>query len=65
MKYTSLLAVVALIQNTSAVTIKQAIAEQSEWAPVAPGPYASHVDHLSNECYGADDDEIMYDVFER
>ena len=65
MKYTSLLAVVALIQNTSAVTIKQAIAEQSEWAPVAPGPYASHVDHLSTECYGADDDDIMYDVFER
>ena len=53
MKYTSFLAVLALVSNTSAIKI----AEQSEWAPVAPGPYASHTDHLSAECYGADDDD--------
>merc|ERR1711939_877621 len=35
------------------------------FAPVAPGPYASDTDHLSSECYGADEDDIMYDVFER
>merc|ERR1711957_1006538 len=29
------------------------------------GPYASDTDHLSSECYGADEDDIMYDVFER
>ena len=25
----------------------------------------SDTDHLSNECYGADKGDIMYDVFER
>jgi len=28
-------------------------------------PYASHINHLSNECYGTYDDDMMYDVFER
>jgi len=60
-----MIAVAALVSSTSAMRIKQAIAEKSEWAPIAPGPYASHIDHLSNECYGADEDDIMYDVFER
>merc|ERR1719231_508431 len=36
-----------------------------KFAPPSLGPYASGVDHLSNECYGADEDDIMYDVFER
>ena len=35
------------------------------FAPPALGPYAKDTDHLSNECYGADEDDIMYDVFER
>merc|ERR1711998_482359 len=35
------------------------------FAPAAPGPYASDTDHMSVECYGADEDDIMYDVFER
>ena len=36
-----------------------------KFAPPAPGPYAKDIDHLSNECYGADEDDIMYDVFAR
>ena len=36
-----------------------------KFAPPSLGPYASGVDHLSNECYGADEDDIMYDVFDR
>ena len=36
-----------------------------KFAPPSLGPYASDVDHLSNECYGADEDDIMYDVFDR
>merc|ERR1711957_392569 len=35
------------------------------FAPPAKGPYASDTDHLSNECYGADEDDITYDTFER
>jgi len=35
------------------------------FAPPALGPYAKDTDHLSSECYGADEDDIMYDVFER
>ena len=54
-------AVLALIASVSAITIQQ----KSEFAPPALGPYASDTDHLSNECYGADEDDIMYDVFER
>jgi len=61
MKYTTLIAIVALVSGTSAVKLQQ----QSSFAPAAPGPYASDTDHLSSECYGADEDDIMYDVFER
>merc|ERR1711939_1301783 len=42
-----------------------AMEQKSSFAPPSLGPYASGVDHLSNECYGADEDDIMYDVFER
>ena len=60
MKYT-LIAMAALLSGTSAVTLKQ----KSSWAKPAWGPYASDTDHLSHECYGADEDDIMYDIFER
>merc|ERR1711990_964508 len=52
-------AAIDLLSGTSAVKL------QSAFAPPAPGPYASDTDHLSTECYGADEDDIMYDVFER
>jgi hypothetical protein len=42
-----------------------AIVQKSSFAPPALGPYASDIDHLSTECYGADEDDLMYDVFER
>merc|ERR1711939_847800 len=42
-----------------------AMEQKSSFAPPALGPYASDIDHLSTECYGADEDDIMYDVFER
>merc|ERR1711981_602789 len=42
-----------------------AMEQKSAFAPPALGPYASDIDHLSTECYGADEDDIMYDVFER
>ena len=61
MKYTGLLAVIALVGQTEAASI----AQKSAFAPPAYGPYASDTDHLSSECYGADEDDIMYDVFER
>lgn len=61
MKYTGILAVVALVGYTEAAVISQ----KSAFAPPALGPYASDTDHLSSECYGADEDDIMYDVFER
>ena len=61
MKYTSLAVLAALFaaSNVSAVRLSNG------FAPPAPGPYASDTDHLSVECYGADEDDIMYDVFER
>ena len=43
----------------------QAIKLSTGFAPPAKGPYASDTDHLSAECYGADEDDIMHDVFER
>ena len=52
MKYSTLLCLVG-------------VASAIRFAPPALGPYASDTDHLSNECYGADEDDIMYDVFER
>ena len=63
MKYT--LAVAALLGYTNAMTMKSTLALNADFAPIAPGPYASDTDHLSSECYGADEDDIMYDVFER
>ena len=51
----------ALIASTYALKVEQ----KSSFAPPAPGPYAKDIDHLSAECYGADEDDIMYDVFAR
>ena len=53
------IALIALIAGASAMS------QKSSFAPPALGPYASDIDHLSTECYGADEDDIMYDVFER
>jgi hypothetical protein len=61
MKYTGIVAIAFLVAGTSAAEIKQ----KTSWAPPALGPYASDTDHLSSECYGADEDDIIYDVFER
>merc|ERR1719197_400336 len=61
MKYTYLVAVAALLA-TEEVAAHKLVAD---FAPAAKGPYASDTDHLSSECYGADEDDIMYDVFER
>merc|ERR1719171_2666176 len=59
MKYTSLAVLAALFATSNALRLK------SEFAPPAGGPYASDTDHLSSECYGADEDDIMYDTFAR
>jgi len=59
------IAIAALLSGSSAMTMKSSLALNAGFAPVAPGPYASDTDHLSSECYGADEDDIMYDVFER
>ena len=59
MKYSHLIAVAVLLAGSNALRLKE------QFAPPAPGPYASDTDHLSSECYGADEDDIMYDVFER
>ena len=56
-----LIVLAALFATTQAVSVEQ----KSSFAPPAPGPYASDIDHLSAECYGADEDDIMYDVFAR
>ena len=55
--------IIALIASCQAVSLKSST--EAAFAPPAKGPYASDTDHLSNECYGADEDDIMYDVFER
>ena len=60
MKYSVIMALVASCQAVSLST-----GAEVTFAPPAKGPYASDTDHLSNECYGADEDDIMYDVFER
>ena len=60
MKYSVIIALVASCQAVSLST-----GAEVTFAPPAKGPYASDTDHLSNECYGADEDDIMYDVFER
>merc|ERR1719331_190731 len=63
MKYSTLIAIAALLATSTTTATK--LKQQSSFAPPAPGPYASDTDHLSAECYGADEDDIMYDVFER
>ena len=67
MKYTGILAIAALLSTSNATTLKSSVdlASKTAFAPPAGGPYASDTDHLSSECYGADEDDIMYDVFER
>merc|ERR1712010_293876 len=59
MKYTTLIAIAALLSGSEAHRLT------TDFADKAAGTYASDTDHLSSECYGADDDDIMYDVFER
>ena len=61
MKTTGIFTLAALIYGAQALKIDSS----SKFAPPAKGPYASDTDHLSSECYGADEDDIMYDVFER
>merc|ERR1719197_1572586 len=61
MKYTSLTVLAALFATEEVAGHKLV----ASFAPPAGGPYASDTDHLSSECYGADEDDIMYDVFER
>merc|ERR1719240_2496774 len=61
MKKTSLLVVAALFATEEVAGHKLV----ANFSPPAAGPYASDTDHLSSECYGADEDDIMYDVFER
>merc|ERR1711908_69114 len=61
MKYTSLIVVAALFATQEVAGHKLV----ASFAPPAGGPYASDTDRLSSECYGADEDDIMYDVFER
>ena len=61
MKYTSLIVLAALFAASNA----HKLSADAEFAPPSGGPYASDTDHLSSECYGADEDDIMYDVFER
>ena len=62
MKYASLAVLAALLATSNQV---EAVKLTTSFAPPAGGPYASDTDHLSSECYGADEDDIMYDVFER
>jgi hypothetical protein len=51
--------------GAGAGTADYAIGTKGAFAAAAKGPYAKDTDHLSTECYGADEDDIMYDVFER
>ena len=62
MKFT--FAIAALVGALSSTEV-QAVQLAASFAPPAAGPYASHTDQTSNECNGADEDDIMYDVFER
>ena len=64
MKY-SIAVLAALLNATNAVNIHSHSVLGVTFAPPSAGPYASDTDHLSHECYGADEDDIMYDVFER
>ena len=58
-----LIIALALFAGTQAINTESR--GELGFAPPASGPYASDTDHLSSECYGADEDDIMYDVFER
>merc|ERR1711935_760329 len=62
MKYASIAVLAALFAPSNNV---EAHRLTTHFAPPSGGPYASGTDHLSSECYGADEDDIMYDVFER
>jgi hypothetical protein len=55
------IAIAALVAGTEGLKL----ASQNKFAPPADGPYAKDIDHLSAECYGADEDDIMYDTFAR
>merc|ERR1719230_551303 len=55
------IAIAALVASTEGLKL----ASQNKFAPPADGPYAKDIDHLSAECYGADEDDIMYDTFAR
>ena len=65
MKYTGLITIAALLSGSNAASLKTALTQKASWAKPAFGPYSSDTDHLSNECYGGDEDDIMYDIFER
>ena len=53
------------VEGAGQVPAGAQLGSQGKFAPPALGPYASDTDHLSAECYGADEDDIMYDVFAR
>merc|ERR1719230_1632717 len=55
------IAIAALVAGTEGLKLTT----QNKFAPAADGPYAKDIDHLSAECYGADEDDIMYDTFAR
>merc|ERR1719230_773664 len=55
------IAIAALFASSEALKLTT----QNKFAPPADGPYAKDIDHLSAECYGADEDDIMYDTFAR
>uniref|UniRef100_A0A7S3IHG5 EF-hand domain-containing protein n=1 Tax=Strombidium inclinatum TaxID=197538 RepID=A0A7S3IHG5_9SPIT len=63
MKNLSILLLAACLSTQESQAVK--LVEGVTFAPPAKGPYASDTDHLSAECYGADEDDILYDVFER
>merc|ERR1711934_840967 len=56
-----LIVIAALFAGTEGLKLSV----ENKFAPAADGPYAKDIDHLSAECYGADEDDIMYDTFER
>ena len=55
------IAIAALVAGSAGLRLSA----QNKFAPAADGPYAKDIDHMSAECYGADEDDIMYDTFER
>ena len=65
MKFSYSIVLAALLASSEESVQAHKLVAGVTFAPPALGPYASDTDHLSNECYGGDEDEIMYDVFER